>query len=157
MTHTWRKWIAVPAMVLLGTGGCGKSDTTEVPPTDPGLTVAGLRFTLTGATLTSVSAALPTADAAFQAPVLTINRAPTSTQPATISVSAAEPFSAVLVQPNGSAAFARINLPAQTTLIGISVVTDPAAASVATAATVAVVSGTRTSKTSAISFQTVSN
>ncbi len=157
MMRTWRRWVSLPALVLLGATGCS-SATTEVPPIDTGLTVAGLTFTLTGATLTNVSTALPAADASFAAPVVTVNRAPTSTQAATISVSAAEPFTAVLVQPTGSTSYVRITLPAQTTLIGVSVLTNPTGSvSVATSATVAVVSGTRTSKTSAVAFQTVSN
>jgi hypothetical protein len=157
MMHTWRGWIALPAMVLLGIAGCGTSDTTEITPVDTSLTVSGLKFSLTGATLTGVSATLPTADASFAAPVITINRAPTATQSATISVSAAEPFTAVLVQPTGSASYARINLPAQTTLIGVTVLTDATSSFIATAATIAVVSGTRTSKTSAVSLQAVGN
>jgi hypothetical protein len=90
--------------------------------------------------------------------VVTINRAPTATQAATISVSAAEPFQAILVQPTGSASYVRIFLPAQTTLIGVSVLANPTGSTTAaTAASIAVVSGTRTSKPAAIAFQTVSN
>lgn len=158
MMQACRRWIAVPALVIAGIGGCVGRDSTDPMPVDQGITVAGLKFTLSGAVLTSVAGALPTPDAAFTAPIVTINRAPTSTVEATVSVSAAEPFTAVLVQPAGSASYLRINLPAQTTLIGISVLTNPSgSASVATAATVAVVSGTRTSKTSAVSFQSIGN
>ncbi|MBC7844276.1 MAG: hypothetical protein H7099_18335 [Gemmatimonadaceae bacterium] len=158
MTHACRRWIAGPMLLLLGVVACGESDTTDPTPVDAGVTVSGLKFTLSGAVLTTVSTALPASDAAFAAPVVTINRPPTATVEATVSVSAAEPFTAVLVQPAGSASYLRINLPAQTTLIGISVLTNPSgSASVATAATVAVVSGTRTSRTSTVSFQSVSN
>ena len=157
MTHACRKWIAVPMLVLLGAAGCGTSDSTDPVPVDPSVTVSGLKFSLTGAVLTSVSAALPTPDAAFAAPIVTINRAPTSTQPATISVSAAEPFTAVLIQPTGSTSYARVALPAHTTLIGVSVVTDPTSSFLATSVTVSVVSGTRTSKTAAVSLQAISN
>ena len=157
MTHACRRWIAVPMLVALGIAGCGAKDSTDPVPVDPNVTVSGLKFSLSGAVLTSVSASLPTPEAAFTAPIVTINRAPTSTQPATISVSAAEPFTAVLIQPTGSASYARVALPAQTTLIGVSALTDLTSSFLATSVTVSVVSGTRTSKTTAVSFQTVGN
>ncbi len=157
MMHACRRWIAVPMLVALGVAGCSDGDATDPAPVDPNVTVSGLKFSLSGAVLTSVSTALPTPDAAFTAPIVTINRAPTSTQPATISVSAAEPFTAVLIQPTGSTSYARVALPAQTSLIGVSVLTDPGGSFLATSVTVAVVSGTRTSKTTAVSLQNISN
>lgn len=158
MMHALRRWVAIPALVVIGAGACTASSTTDPVPVDASLTVAGLKFSLTGATLTAVSATLPAADASFAAPIVTLNRTPTATLPATISVSAAEPFTAILVQPTGSASYARITLPAQTTLIGVSVLTDATGSgSVATGATIAVVSGTRTSKPASASFIVVSN
>jgi hypothetical protein len=157
MMHTWRRLIAI-SVLAVGGASCGSSDTVDPIVADPGLTVAGLKFTLAGATLTAVNASLPTADASFAAPVVAINRPPTSTQSATITVSAAEPFQTVLVQPGGSSSYVRVFLPAQTTLIGVTVIANPAGStSVATAATIAVANGARASRTSALLFQPISN
>lgn len=157
MMHTWRRLIAVSVLALGGVS-CGNSDTADPVIADPGLTVGGLKFTLSGATLTAVSAALPTSDASFAPPVVAVDRPPTATLSATITVSAAEPFQTVLVLPGGSSSYVRVFLPAQTTLIGITVLANPTgSASVSTAATIAVANGARTSRTSALMFQTISN
>jgi hypothetical protein len=157
MKHTWRRILAMPLFVL-GAAACGNSSTDDPVVVDPGLTVGGLKFTLSGATLTAVSAALPTADASFASPVVAVDRPPSVTQSATISVSAAEPFQTILIQPTGNASYVRIFLPAQTTLIGVTVIANPAAGSAAaTSVTAAVANGARTSKTSALSLQVASN
>jgi hypothetical protein len=157
MKHTLRRVLAVPLLVL-GAAACGSSSTDDPVVVDPGLTVAGLKFTLAGATLTEVSAALPASDASFAAPIVTVDHAPTATQAATISVSAAEPFQTILVQPTGNASYVRIFLPAQTTLIGVTVLANPSgSASVATSITAAVANGARVSKTTALALQAISN
>ena len=157
MKHAWRRVLAVPLLVL-GASACGSSSTDVPAVVDPGVTVAGLKFTLSGATLTTVAATLPAPDASFAAPVLTVDHAPTAAQSATVSVSAAEPFQTILVQPTGNASYVRIFLPAQTTLIGVTVIANPAgSASVATSVTVAVANGARVSKTSTLSLQPISN
>ena len=149
------RWLAIP-MLCAGVVSCSSSSNTE--PVVLGVTNAGLNFQLTGATLTVVSAALPTPDASFVAPVVTVDQVPTATSAATLSVSAAEPFQTVLVQPTGSTSYVRIFLPVATQLIAIRVLTDPTnSVSVASAATIAVASGTRTSKTSIVRFQTIAN
>jgi hypothetical protein len=154
ITRTMR-WLAIP-MLCVGLSACKSSSNTE--PVVLGVTNGGLNFQLTGATLTIVSAVLPTADASFVAPVVTVDQVPTATVAATLSVSAAEPFQVVLVQPAGSASYVRILLPVATQLIAIRVLSDPTGSvSVATSATVAVASGARTSKTSVVRFQTVAN
>ena len=157
MTHSWQRALWLGAVLLSGAVGC-KSDPADPVVTDPGVTESGLNFQLAGATLTSVSSTLPTADASFSAPVVRVDRSPTSTAPATISVSAAEPFQAVLVQPNGSSSYVRIFLPAPTQLIGVNVLIRAAGApAVATAVTIAVVSGARTSRASVLSLQSLGN
>ncbi len=156
MKHALRRILALPLFVL-GAASCGSSSTDDPVVVDPGLTVGGLKFTLSGATLTAVSGTLPTPDASFAAPVVTVDRAPTATQSATISVSAAEPFTTVLIQPAGSASYLRVFLPAQTTLIGISVVTSPGTSAAATAVNIGVGLGARVSKTSALSLQAAAN
>lgn len=156
MMHTWRRVFAVLAFALLA-ASCSDSSIDTVVAVDPGVSVGGLTFTLAGATLTAVSATLPTPDALLAAPVVAVNRAPTATQSATISVSAAEPFTTVLIQPAGSASYLRVFLPAQTTLIGISVVTSPGTSAAATAVNIGVGLGARVSKTSALSLQLAAN
>lgn len=154
MTRTVR-WLAIP-MLCAAVVSCKSSGTTD--PIGAGVTNAGLNFQLAGATLTVVSAALPTPDASFVGPVVTVDQVPTATIAATLSVSAAEPFQTVLVQPTGSTSYVRIVLPVATQLIAIRILTDPiGSVSVASAATVAVASGTRTSKTSSIRFQAIAN
>lgn len=157
MKHALRRILALPLFVL-GAASCGSSSTDDPVVVDPGLTVGGLKFTLSGATLTAVSGTLPTPDASFAAPVVTVDRAPTATQSATISVSAAQPFQTILIQPTGNASYVRIFLPAQTTLIGVTVLSNPAgSASVATSVTAAVANGARASKTTALSLQASSS
>jgi hypothetical protein len=145
--------------VLLLVGGAGCKDDPEGPiVVDPGVTVGGLNFQLSGATITSVSGALPTADALLSPPVVRIDRSPSTTVPATITVSANEPFQTVLVQPNGSSSYVRIFLPAQTQLIGVSVQVQPnGATAVATAVAVAVGTTTRTSRSSALALVPLGN
>ena len=145
-------------LLVIGAVACGSSSTDDPVVVDPGLTVGGLKFTLSGATLTAVSAALPAPDASFASPVVAIDRAPGATQSATISVSAAEPFQTILIQPTGNASYVRIFLPAQTTLIGVTVIANAASGpSAATSVTAAVANGARTSKTTALSLQAASN
>ncbi len=149
------RWLAIP-LLCAGVVSCKSSANTD--PVVLGVTNGGLNFQLTGATLTVVSAALPTPDASFAAPVVTVDQVPTATTAATLSVSAAEPFQTVLVQPTGSTSYVRILLPVATQLIAIRIRTDPSGSvSVASAATVAVTSGTRASKTSIIRFQAIAN
>ena len=157
MTNAWRKWLVLGSVLLAGTTACGSDGpTTEVVP--PGVDLSGLNFQLSGATITLVSGALPTADASFVAPIVSVDRAPTITLPATITVRAAEPFQTILLQPGGASSYVRILLPAQTNLIAVSVKTDATSSGVvATAATIAVGSGTRTSRASPLSFQTFGN
>ena len=119
MMQTWKRFLATPVLTLLATAGCSDSPIDTVVTVDPGVAVGGLTFTLTGATLTAVSAALPTPDALLAAPLVAVDRVPTATQSATIAVSSAEPFSTVVIQSVGSATYLRVFLPAQTTLIGI--------------------------------------
>ncbi len=156
MTHSWHGALVLGALLLGAAAGC-KDDPAAVI-TDPGVTESGLNFQLAGATLTSVPNALPTADASFSAPVVRVDRSPTSTVPATISISAVEPFQTVLVQPNGSSSYVRIFLPAQTQLIGVNVLIRAAGSpTVATSLTIAVGSGTRTSRTSVLSLLSLGN
>ncbi len=156
MKSVWRKWLVLSTLLLSGVSGCG-SGTTDPVVVDAGVTLAGLNFKFSGATLTTASGALPAPDAAFAAPVVSINMTPSITSPATLSVGAAEPFQTVLIQPAGSASYVRIFLPAQTTLISISVLSEATSSFVATAATIAVGNGTRVSRPSALSLIPVSN
>ena len=157
MMHTWRRFLVVPRLAI-SVASCGEADTDGPIVVDPGVTVAGLTFTLAGATLTVVNAALSTPDTLIVAPILALNRAPTATQNATISVSAAEPFQAVLIQPAGSTSYLRVFLPAQTTLIGVTVIANPGGgATAAASATIAVSNGGRASKTAALSLLAASN
>ena len=157
MMHTWRRFLVAP-LLAIAVASCGKIDADGPVVVDPGVTVAGLTFTLAGATLTVVNAALPTPDNLIAAPIVALNRAPTVSQDATISVSAAEPFQAVLIRPAGSASYLRVFLPAQTTLIGITVIANPTGgASAAASATIGVTNGSRASRTAALSFLAASN
>ncbi len=156
MTSCLRAVLVTSALVLAATA-C-TADPEEPVVIDPGVTVSGLNFQLAGATLTAVTNALPTPDAAFNAPVVRLDRSPTSSVPGTITVSAAEPFQTVLVQPNGSASYVRVFLPTQTQLIGISVLLWTAGIPVvATGVTIAVGNGARTSRTSVLSLLPISN
>ncbi len=157
MTNAWPRALLLAALLIAGSAGC-KDDPATPVVTDPGVTESGLNFQLSGATLTSVAAALPNADASFSAPLVRLDRSPTTTQAATISVSAAEPFQTLLVQPAGSASYVRIFLPAPTQLIGVSVLVRSAGApAVSTAVTIAVGSGARTSRTSSLSLVPLGN
>ena len=147
-------WLAFP-MLLAAVVSCRSSSGTE--PIVLGVNSGGLNFQLTGATLTVVTAALPVADALFVAPVVAVDKVPTATTAATLSVTAAEPFQVVLVQPTGSSSYVRILLPVATQLIAIRVLTDPTSSFFSTSASVAVASGTRTSKTSTLRLQTIAN
>lgn len=157
MMQTWKRFLATPVLTLLATAGCSDSPIDTVVTVDPGVAVGGLTFTLTGATLTAVSAALPTPDALLAAPLVAVNRVPTATQSATIAVSSAEPFSTVVIQSVGSATYLRVFLPAQTTLIGISAVTSPGTSAAPSALNIGVGIGARVSKTTALSLQAASN
>lgn len=157
MRQVGRRSLVLVAVILSGAAGCGAGPKEPVVA-DPGVTVSGLNFQLSGATLTAVANTLPTADASFSTPLVRVDRSPTASIPATITVSAAEPFQTVLVQPNGSTSYVRIFLPAQTQLIGVSVLLRPVGApAVATAVTIAVGSGARTSRTSPLSLQSPGN
>lgn len=156
MTHSWRHALSAGALLLVG-AACS-ADPEEPIVTDPGITLSGLNFQLAGATLTAVASALPTPDASFSTPVVRIDRSPTSSVPATITVGAAEPFQTVLVQPNGATSYVRVFLPTPTQLIGISVQLRSAGVPVVTTGvTIAVASGTRTSRTSALSLLSLGN
>jgi hypothetical protein len=153
MTRTVQMRSSTTAVLLLGLMAC--SDTKD--PVAPALAFNGLKFELSGANITSLSAPLPTADATFAPPVLAVNRAPSTTAPATVTVSAAEPFTQILVLPSGGSTYARITLPAATQLVGLSVTYEGGGAVVSTGITVAVVSGSRTSRSSSASLQTLGN
>lgn len=156
MNTFWRSCAVLGAVLVTGLAACSDAP-TDAPVIDQGITVSGLNFKFSGATLTTGSGSLPTVSAGFVAPVVSVNRAPTSTSPATISIGAAEPFQTVLVQPVGSTSYARVFLPAPTTLIQLSVVTAPTTGVVATAVTIAVANGTRTSATSNLALQSLGN
>lgn len=156
MSKTWWSRVLLGTVLVAGVAACSNSP-TDPPVVEQGITVSGLNFKFTGATLTTGSGALPTATAGFVAPVVSVNRAPTSTTPATISIGAAEPFQTVLVQPVGSSSYARVFLPAPTTLIQLSVVTAPTTGVVATSVTIAVANGTRTSAPSGLALVALGN
>ncbi len=156
MTQARHRALVLGAFLLAGAAGC-TDDAASPVVADLGVTESGLNFQLSGATLTLVANALPNADASFSLPVVRVDRSPTSTVPATITVSAAEPFQSVLIQPSGSSSYVRIFLPAQTQLIGVSVQVRAGAPAVATAVTIAVGVGTRISRTSLLSLQPSGN
>ena len=60
MMHTWKRFLAAPVLALLVTAGCSDSPIDTVVTVDPGVSVAGLTFTLAGATLSVISTTLPT-------------------------------------------------------------------------------------------------
>ncbi len=156
MMSTWRKWVALSAVVVSGATACGTA-TTDPVVVDAGVTLAGLNFKFAGATLTTAAGSLPAPDASFAAPVVNISQPPTISTPVTLSVGAAEPFQTVLIQPVGSASYVRIFLPAQTTLISISVLSDATSSFLATSAIISVGNGVRVSKPSTLSLQPISN
>jgi hypothetical protein len=150
--------VALAAALALGAASCGSSDdVTTPPPPTVSATAFGLVFSVTGTTSTVVDAALPAFDASFVAPVLSLNRRPTTAVSATISVAATEAFNAVLIQAPGAAQYVRVLLPAATTLIGVEVIGAAGASSVATSVNVAVVSGGRVSRVSPLSLQLLGN
>ena len=148
--------IALLALTLTGgVTGCTES-TGNTQPVTPGGVIAGMTFTLRGATFTNITGALPTPDMSFAAPVLSKNRDPSSTVPATISIGAAEPFETVFIQPRGTDGYLRVTLPARTSLIGIAVgynspTTPPGNL------TISVGSGTRASRQASLALITISN
>jgi hypothetical protein len=148
MMRILRRVLPAALVALGGLSAC--SDPAE--PTENPSTLLGLQFTLSGATATVVGSALPTATAGFAAPVVVVDRPPTTTTSATMTVSAAEPFTAVLIQPQGSTSLVRVTLPGPTSLIGITVQYVTGGGVVATSGNVAVVNGTRTSASTPVSF-----
>ena len=147
---------AVTAMLAaLVLAGC-KESTAPTPPTTP-TQLAGLEFELTGTSPSVVSGALPAPDASFTAPLVSQNRAPAASSPATLTVGSAEDFNTVLIRPTGSSSYVRIPLPAQTRLIGISVRTVSGSVSIATSVSVAVAMNTRTSGAATHSFFPIGN
>ena len=148
--------IALLALTLTGgVSGCSES-TGNTQLATPGGIIAGMTFGLRGATFTNVSGALPTPDASFAAPVLSKDRDPSSTVPATVSIGAAEPFETVLIQPRGTDGYLRVTLPARTSLVGIAVgynspTTPPGNL------TISVGSGTRVSRQASLALITITN
>ena len=148
--------LLVLALTLTGAiSGCSDS-TGSTQVATPGGVIAGMTFTLRGATFTNVSGALPTSDIAFTAPVLSKNRDPSSTVPATISISAAEPFETVFIQPRGTDGYLRVTLPARTSLTGIDVGYNSPSTPPGNL-TISVGSGTRASRQTSLALITITN
>ena len=146
---------AVPALLaVLFFAGCKES--TSPTPTAPAQ-LAGLEFELTGTSPSVVSGALPSPDASFTAPLVSQDRAPSASSPATLTVGSAEDFNTVLIRPTGASSYVRIPLPAQTRLIGISVRTVSGSVSIATSVSVAVAMNARTSAAATHSFFPIGN
>lgn len=153
MTNAWRR-MAVAAVMAATVAGCSSKDSTG-PTEAPN--VGGLILSVTGATNTIVTGALPTADASFLPPVLSVNQPPSSTVPAAISVGAAEPFTTVMILPAGSTSYLRITLPAATQLISVKALTSATAASISSAVIIAVGNGTRSSRSAQLSLINLAN
>lgn len=136
--------LAVVLLTAVGGASCKSDSSTEVVVA-PG-TLGGWVFSLPGATVKPLFGVLPAAASAFAAPVVKLDRQPGSTMSASISVAAAEPFTKILVQPNGSSQYIEVSLPAATSLIGLEIIGATGATTTATSLTIAVVSGARTSQ-----------
>lgn len=147
--------LALGLTLTVGINGCSESTGSTQPATSGGV-IAGMTFTLRGATFTNVSSALPTSDMSFTAPVLSKNRDPSSTVPATISISAAEPFETVFIQPRGTDGYLRVTLPARTSLTGIDVRYNSSNTPPGNL-TISVGSGTRASRQTSLALITITN
>ena len=150
--------IALLALALTLTGGingCSES-TGSTPLSTPSGVIAGMTFTLRGASFTNVSGALPTSDMSFTAPVLSKNGDPSSMVPATISISAAEPFETLFIQPRGTDGYLRVTLPARTALTGIAVGYNSSNTPPGNL-TISVGSGTRASRQTSLALITITN
>ncbi|MDZ7632317.1 MAG: hypothetical protein U5K74_13460 [Gemmatimonadaceae bacterium] len=157
MMQAWRRLLVLGVMLMCGVSACGSDDPTDPVVAGPGVSVSGLTYELPGATITAVTGSLPAPTAAFAAPIVALSGRPSATTAATITVSAAEPFQTIFVQAQGTTSYARIFLPAQTTLVAVSVKTDLLSSFVATSLNIAVGSGARTSQASALPLQSFSN
>lgn len=154
MTTAWRR-MATAAVLAVAVAGCSSKESTA-PDNEPP-NVGGLLLSVTGGTNAILTGALPTPDLAFTPPVLSVSQTPTTTVAGTISVSAAEPFTTVLVLPAASASYMKITLPAATQSASVKVLTSAKASAVSTAVTIAVGSGTRTSRSAQLSLLTLAN
>lgn len=107
------------ATLALGVFGCSGGGIADPPRVDPGITVGGLNFVVVGAGYSTATGALPAADPDVAAPVVTLSGPLEGSAPAQIVVSAAEPFQTVLLLPVGWTSYARVAMPGNTTLIGV--------------------------------------
>ena len=155
MQSTVRRLVSRAALVLVASASvaaCSDNDGgTGLNPGDSA-SAGGLVFSLSGATATAVTASLPAPTSGVAAPLVSVDGLPSTTQARTITVSAAEPFTVVYLQPSGSASYVRVTLPTATTLIGIRVTADALSSFIATSASVAVANGSRISVVSTLPF-----
>lgn len=118
MRRSGTRGLAVAALFLATLAGCG-SNKIEEPVIDPGVTAGGLNFTVLGAGYSTASGALPAADPTVSAPIVTLSGSLGGFSSARLAVSAAEPFQTVLLLPVGAPTYARVAMPGNATLIGI--------------------------------------
>jgi len=155
MRTTLRRTLMLVVLAVAGSAAltaCSDDDGATGVVTTDAASLGGFTFSLTGATASIVAASFPAVTSGFAAPVVSADGTPSPTQARTITVSAAEPFTTVFLQPPGSASYVRVLLPAATTLIGIRVIGQQGATSVATSLSIAVGNGSRTSGASPLAF-----
>ncbi len=156
----WRSGTRVLAMACLlvaSLASCGGNDIAEPPAADPGVTAGGLNFVVQGSGYSTASGALPAADPTVAAPIVTLTGSPTAFAAAQLVVSAVEPFQAALLLPVGSPTYARIAMPGNATLVGITTMRVATSSFLAQQLQVAIVRGGKVSVPVTISLLTPIN
>ena len=148
-----KRLLTMTVLVVTGLTGCGDSDVAD-PVQDPGVTAGGLNFVVAGAGYSTGAGALPVADATVAAPIVTITGTLSGLSSAQVIVGAAEPFQTVLLLPVGASSYARVAMPGNTTLIGITTTRDVLSSFLAQQLRVAIIRGGKVSPPTTISLLT---
>ncbi|MCC7055578.1 MAG: hypothetical protein IT355_20070 [Gemmatimonadaceae bacterium] len=157
MQQSRRRFLALAALLLAGGAGCGGSTITDPPQADPGVTVGGLNFVVFGSGYSTGAGALPTPDPTVAPPVVTLTGSLVNFASAQLAVSAAEPFQTVLILPVGAPSYARVAMPGDATLIGITTKREVLSSFIAQQVLVAIVRGGKVSAPVTISLSTPVN
>lgn len=156
MRRTTTRGLTVAALCMATFAGCGGT-TIEEPVVDVGVTAGGLNFMVLGAGYSSASGALPAPDPTVSAPVVTLTGSLGGFAAAQLAVSATEPFQTVLLLPVGAPTYARVAMPGNATLIGITTMRVATSSFSAQQLQVAIVRGGKVSAPVTISLLTPVN
>ena len=157
MQRSGMRSLITAALLTAALGGCGDSTISDPKAADPGVSVGGLNFVVVGAGYSTATGALPAAASTVAAPIVTLTGSLGGFATAQLAVSAAEPFQTVLLLPVGAPAFARVALPGNATLSGISTTRISTSSFSTQQLQVAIVRGGRVSAPVTISLLTPAN